>query len=134
MGRIDKYRLEELRRLQDEKGELARWVIQLQADLDTSRREKASVEAKLYRATAPSVLAIPVGMTLVPKNPTDEQLRAILAVQWPATYRECLRHPDNGPNAAMKTEKEIDVATRQYSAAISAAPEVAGAVPEGGRK
>lgn len=35
---IDKYRLEDLRRESGEKGELARWVIQLQIDLDRARR------------------------------------------------------------------------------------------------
>lgn len=57
MGKIDKYLLQELSLLRDEKGELARWVIQLQADLDTARREKAAVEAQLYRATAPMPVA-----------------------------------------------------------------------------
>lgn len=53
MDKIDKYLLEELSLLRDEKGELARWVLQLQTALDTAIREKAAVEAKLYRATAP---------------------------------------------------------------------------------
>lgn len=38
---IDKYRLEDLRRESGEKGELARWVIQLQKDLDDERRKAA---------------------------------------------------------------------------------------------
>lgn len=57
MGKIDKYLLQELSLLRDEKGELARWVLQLQADLDTARREKAAVEAQPYRATAPMPVA-----------------------------------------------------------------------------
>ncbi|EMK0753971.1 hypothetical protein AB7179_10510 [Providencia manganoxydans] len=72
---------------------------------------------------APPALHIPVGFMLVPKKPTDEQLRAMLAVQWPAIYREHLRHPDNGPKSAKKTEDDIDVATRQYAAAMCASPE-----------
>ncbi|MDM3064359.1 hypothetical protein [Citrobacter sp. CK180] len=36
---IDKYRLEDLRRESGEKGELARWVIQLQVELDRERRK-----------------------------------------------------------------------------------------------
>ncbi|HFZ2331104.1 TPA: DUF551 domain-containing protein [Citrobacter freundii] len=36
---IDKYRLEDMRRESGEKGELARWVIQLQTDLDSERRK-----------------------------------------------------------------------------------------------
>ncbi|MEY0519891.1 hypothetical protein AB7341_19665, partial [Providencia huaxiensis] len=57
MGKIDKYQIQDLSRLRNETGELARWVIQLQTDLDTARREKASVEAELYRATAPMPVA-----------------------------------------------------------------------------
>lgn len=36
---IDKYRLDDLRLESGEKGELARWVIQLQIDLDSERRK-----------------------------------------------------------------------------------------------
>ena len=36
---IDKYRLDDLRLEAGEKGELARWVIQLQTDLDSERRK-----------------------------------------------------------------------------------------------
>ncbi|MDM4157348.1 DUF551 domain-containing protein [Klebsiella oxytoca] len=36
---IDKYRLDDLRFESGEKGELARWVIQLQTDLDSERRK-----------------------------------------------------------------------------------------------
>ncbi|BBQ61515.1 hypothetical protein FEK91_21820 [Escherichia coli] len=36
---IDKYRLDDLRLESGEKGELARWVIQLQTDLDRERRK-----------------------------------------------------------------------------------------------
>ncbi|MET5961432.1 hypothetical protein WIA93_11130 [Citrobacter amalonaticus] len=36
---IDKYRLDDLRLESSEKGELARWVIQLQTDLDSKRRK-----------------------------------------------------------------------------------------------
>ncbi|MEG8135577.1 hypothetical protein [Escherichia marmotae] len=36
---IDKYRLDDLRLESGEKGELARWVIQLQTDLDNERRK-----------------------------------------------------------------------------------------------
>ncbi|RVS47783.1 hypothetical protein EOL00_27440, partial [Citrobacter freundii] len=46
---IDKYRLEDMRRESGEKGELARWVIQLQADLDREIRKSASERAMLSR-------------------------------------------------------------------------------------
>jgi hypothetical protein len=45
---IDKYLLEDLSLRRDEKGELARWVIQLQADVDTERRKSASLESVIY--------------------------------------------------------------------------------------
>ncbi|EPJ3803364.1 hypothetical protein AB7W88_02395 [Providencia vermicola] len=57
MDKIDKYQLQDLSHLRNETGELARWVIQLQTDLDTACREKAAVEAQLYRATAPMPVA-----------------------------------------------------------------------------
>lgn len=41
---IDKYRLEHLRRESGEKGELARWVIQLQKDLDDAHRKEAVIQ------------------------------------------------------------------------------------------
>ena len=44
---IDKYRLEDMRRESGEKRELARWVIQLQADLDREIRKSASERAML---------------------------------------------------------------------------------------
>lgn len=46
---IDKYRLEDMRRESGEKGKLARWVIQLQADLDREIRKSASERAMLSR-------------------------------------------------------------------------------------
>lgn len=45
---IDKYLLEDLSLRRDEKGELARWVIQLQTDVDTERRKSASLESVIY--------------------------------------------------------------------------------------
>lgn len=45
---IDKYLLEDLSLRRDEKGDLARWIIQLQADVDTERRKSASLESVIY--------------------------------------------------------------------------------------
>ena len=42
---IDKYRLDDLRLESGEKGELARWVIQLQKDLDYERRKVSAPTA-----------------------------------------------------------------------------------------
>lgn len=51
---IDKYRLDDLRLESGEKGELARWVIQLQRDLDYERR-KVSVPTALAAMDAEPV-------------------------------------------------------------------------------
>lgn len=56
----------------------------------------------------------------LPPEATDEMLRAMLAVRWPATYREHLRHPMNGPESQKQNEEEIKVAQLQYRAAVKA--------------
>ncbi|HGM5909791.1 TPA: hypothetical protein ACXI1U_002015 [Serratia marcescens] len=45
---IDKYLLEDLSLRSDEKGELARRVIQLEADVDTERRKTAARDSVIY--------------------------------------------------------------------------------------
>ena len=62
------------------------------------------------------------GYKLVPVEPNDEIIRRMLAVKWPATYRNHLRFDGAGPQPAEQTERHIAEATKQYSAAISAAP------------
>ena len=59
---IDKYRLEDMRRESGEKGELARWVIQLQTDLDSERRKAGNSPV------------IPNGYVLVPIVPTEDMI------------------------------------------------------------
>lgn len=49
---IDKYQLDDLRLRSDEKGELARWVIQLQSDLDDERRKSSANQALLAKLEA----------------------------------------------------------------------------------
>lgn len=61
---IDKYRLDDLRIESGEKGELARWVIQLQTDLDRERRKVGNSPA------------IPDGWKLVPVEPNGDMLAA----------------------------------------------------------
>ncbi|KMK13560.1 hypothetical protein ABW09_23460 [Pluralibacter gergoviae] len=63
---IDKYRLDDLRLESGEKGELARWVIQLQTDLDNERRKAGNSPA------------IPEGYVLVPREPTAEMIAAAM--------------------------------------------------------
>ncbi|MDT7414347.1 hypothetical protein ACLH09_23075 [Citrobacter braakii] len=59
---IDKYRLEDMRRESGEKGELARWVIQLQTDLDSERRKAGNSPVT------------PNGYVLVPIVPTEDMI------------------------------------------------------------
>ncbi|MDT7446287.1 hypothetical protein [Citrobacter freundii] len=59
---IDKYRLEDMRRESGENGELARWVIQLQTDLDNERRKAGNSPV------------IPNGYVLVPIVPTEDMI------------------------------------------------------------
>lgn len=61
---------------------------------------------------------------IVPVEPTEEMLRRALAIDWPATYREHLRHPESGPTHRAETEQRIDREKRRYAAMLSAAPAV----------
>ena len=61
---IDKYRLDDLRLESGEKGELARWVIQLQTELDRERRKVGNSPV------------IPDGYVMVPKEPTQAMCAA----------------------------------------------------------
>lgn len=56
---------------------------------------------------------------VIPTEPTDEMIRLILAVEYPATYRQYLRHPDNGPKSYAETEARIERVKKQYSAIIA---------------
>lgn len=60
----------------------------------------------------------------IPVEPTDEQLRLLLAVQWPASYREYLRHPWNGPENQKENEKQIAIARKQYAAIVNSVGEL----------
>ncbi len=60
---------------------------------------------------------------LVPVEPTDEMIRVSLATEWPATYRDHLRHPANGLSSANQTEKLIERERTRYAAVLAAAPE-----------
>lgn len=81
--------------------------------------------AEGWNACRAAMLAQPVssGYKLVPVEPTDEQMRLMLAVQWPALYREHLRHPLNGPKSREENERQIAIVKRQYAAMLAAAPE-----------
>lgn len=57
-------------------------------------------------------------MSNLPKEPSDEMLRRILAVEHPASFRKELRSPYNGPETSAWTEKRIAVAKQIYAAII----------------
>ena len=104
---IDKYRLDDLRLESGEKGELARWVIQLQRDLDSERRKDGNSPvigvdlASGTDRTAEVRYFAPPGYVLVPIEPTTNQ--------WAAGMQAF----DSG----------MDKVTRVYKAMIAAAPQ-----------
>nr|WP_176704786.1 hypothetical protein [Burkholderia sp. M701] len=49
---------------------------------------------------------------------TDEMVRAGLAVQWPALYRDALYTEGDGPSLRRDTETRIDIVKRQFAAMI----------------
>ena len=65
---IDKYRLDNLRLESGEKGELARWVIQLQIDLDNERRNVVAWEAAEKRAAGLKAIAYPNSFVTIGEN------------------------------------------------------------------
>lgn len=65
---------------------------------------------------------VPDGWKLVPIEPTDEQLRLMLAARYPATFREYLRNPLNGHKSRVEAEILIVEVTNQYKNALAAAP------------
>lgn len=75
---IDKYRLDDLRLESGEKGELARWVIQLQTDLDSERRKAGNYPVIGIDLAAGSDRTVevryfaPPGYVMVPKCLTAE--------------------------------------------------------------
>lgn len=79
---------------------------------------------KVAALALPAPAVQPEGWKLVPVEPTDEMLRVHLAVDWPAIYREYLRHPDNGPGWTKDNEANITRARRRYAAMLSASPDV----------
>lgn len=58
----------------------------------------------------------------VPVEPTEEMIRASLAVEFPATYRDHLRHPDDGPKWREVAEQRIERERKRWSAMLTAAP------------
>lgn len=72
---INKYRLDDLRLESGEKGELARWVIQLQTDLDRERRKVGNspvIPDGLAAAAPAGIPMIPDGYVMVPMRLTAE--------------------------------------------------------------
>lgn len=77
---IDKYRLDDLRLESGEKGELARWVIQLQTDLDNERRKAGNypVIGIDYASEPDRTVEVryfaPPGYVMVPIVPTEDMV------------------------------------------------------------
>jgi hypothetical protein len=70
----------------------------------------------------PEAPAVAEGWKLVPVEPTEEMLRASLATDLPATYREHLRHPANGPDTAKQNEARIRHVIKRWANQLAAAP------------
>lgn len=81
---------------------------------------KSVIDALLLATPAAALSPVPEGRKPMPVDPTDEILRAILAVEFPAIYKTQLRNPLNGPRSADDAEKDIARATKQYAAIFSA--------------
>lgn len=81
---------------------------------------KSVIDALLLATPATALNPVPEGWKPVPVDPTDEILRAILAVEFPAIYKTHLRNPLNGPRSAADAEKDIARATKQYAAILDA--------------
>lgn len=108
---IDKYRLEDMRRESGEKGELARWVFQLQTDLDRERRRSASERATLSR------LAV-----IMHGSETDLNLLTVTAQSLMDRCRA-----DGAPAPVIPDEKPMPEASKMYAIdAVAAIAEVRG--------
>ncbi|MDE5425558.1 hypothetical protein [Raoultella ornithinolytica] len=94
---IDKYRLDDLRLESGEKGELARWVIQLQTELDRERRKVGNSPV------------IPDGYVMVPIEPTEAMM---------LHKSGCQHHAWNDPDCAMRQMRRLI-----WSHMLSAAPQ-----------
>ncbi|TWA71938.1 hypothetical protein FBZ84_101205 [Azospirillum baldaniorum] len=67
------------------------------------------------------------GWVVARKVMTEEMTRSHLAVDKPATFRDSLRHPDNGPRLSAEIEAEIKKAEARHAAVLAASPKPPGA-------
>ncbi|BEM22083.1 hypothetical protein SME04J_04490 [Serratia marcescens] len=105
---IDKYLLEDLSLRSDEKGELARWVIQLQADVDTERRQSASLESVIYaRDTRIAELEAEITNIVDSHAETVAELRAKLATPVRLPRPACTYADHSYPAYSRKQVEEI---------------------------
>lgn len=89
---------------------------------DDDRIEEIKRIIRQLTTTPVNSQVIPDGWKLVPIEPTDEQLRLMLAARYPATFREHLRNPLNGHKSRVEAEILIVEVTNQYKNALAAAP------------
>lgn len=76
------------------------------------------------------VTSAPAGFVLMPVEMDDEMLRASLAVEWPAIYRDSLMYETDGPTLKAVTEARIATARKRHAAVIAAIPSPAPAPAE----
>lgn len=56
----------------------------------------------------------------LPETPSPEMIRAALAVQWPAIYRDGLYMECDGPRTREETNRRVEVIRQQYRAMLNA--------------
>jgi hypothetical protein len=64
----------------------------------------------------------PAEWVMVPVEPTEEMVRASLAVEWPALYRDGITNPADGPGFRALTQQRAALARARHAAVIAAAP------------
>lgn len=65
-----------------------------------------------------AIQALPDGYVIIKTEPTDEVLRQMLAVEFPAVFRKHLRNPLNGPKTSADTEELIKRVTQEYKVIV----------------
>lgn len=71
-----------------------------------------------YEALEREVQALRVAS--LPETPSPEMIRAALAVQWPAIYRDGLYMECDGPRTREETNRRVEIIRQQYRAMLNA--------------
>jgi hypothetical protein len=58
-------------------------------------------------------------MVEIPDEPSDEIIRAMLAVESPAIYRDALYQPYDGPLMRKRTDERVAIARKIYAVIVA---------------